>query len=136
MVRYRHAFEVRHPSYFTDEFYDLLRRHRMAFVVADTAGKFPIAYEVTAPFVYVRLHGSTELYVSGYTDAELDEWAARIREWAVGGRDVYVYFDNDAKVHAPHDARRLRERLDALGSRVQFGIRPRRAAARPKPAPK
>ena len=133
-VRYRHAFEVRHASYFHEEFYSLLRAHRMAFVVADTAGKFPIAYEVTAPFVYVRLHGSTELYVSGYSDAELDEWAARVHEWSARGRDVYVYFDNDAKVHAPHDARLLRARLDALSPRVHFGVRPRRVAALPNPA--
>jgi uncharacterized protein YecE (DUF72 family) len=133
-VRYRHAFEVRHPSYFHDEFYALLRAHRMAFVVADTAGKFPIAFEVTAPFVYVRLHGSTELYVSGYSDEELEEWAGRIEDWAAGGRDTYVYFDNDAKVHAPHDARRLRARLDAMRSRMHFEERPRRAAALPNPA--
>jgi uncharacterized protein YecE (DUF72 family) len=135
-VRYRHAFEARHPSYFRPEFYDLLRSHRMGFVVADTAGKFPIAYEVTAPFVYVRLHGSTELYVSGYTDEELDVWAARARNWAAEGRDVYIYFDNDAKVHAPHDARRLGERLDARSPTVHFDGRSRRASARaPHPPP-
>jgi uncharacterized protein YecE (DUF72 family) len=113
-VRYRHAFEVRHPSYFHEEFYSILRAHRCGFVIADSAGKFPIAYEVTADFVYVRLHGSQELYVSGYSDAELDEWARRIKTWGSprgGARDVYVYFDNDAKVHAPFDAERLIERL-------------------------
>lgn len=110
-VGYRHAFEVRHPSYFCDEFFDLLRAHRCAFVVADTAGKFPYAEEVTSDFVYVRLHGSQELYASGYTDAELDAWAGKIDAWRRRGRDVYVYFDNDAKVHAPFDALRLRERL-------------------------
>jgi uncharacterized protein YecE (DUF72 family) len=113
-VPYRHAFEVRHPSYFHDEFYSILREHQCAFVIADTAGKFPIAYEVTTDFVYVRLHGSEELYVSGYSDAELDAWAERIRRWRSardGAHDVYVYFDNDAKVHAPFDAERLAERL-------------------------
>jgi len=110
-VDYRHAFEVRHPTYFCTEFFDLLRAHQCAFVVADTAGKFPYAEEVTADFVYVRLHGSRELYASGYTDAELDAWARKIDRWRRGGRDVYVYFDNDAKVHAPFDALRLRERL-------------------------
>jgi uncharacterized protein YecE (DUF72 family) len=108
---YRHAFEVRHPTYFHEEFYAILRAHGCAFVVADTAGKFPYAEEVTADFVYVRLHGSRELYASGYTDAELDAWAARIARWRRAGRDVYVYFDNDAKVHAPFDAMRLRERV-------------------------
>jgi uncharacterized protein YecE (DUF72 family) len=111
-LKFRHAFEVRHPSYLNDEFYDLLRKHKCAFVIADTAGRFPYAEEVTADFVYVRLHGSQQLYVSGYTDDELDEWAQRIRTWTSGDddgrpRDVYVYFDNDAKVHAPHDALRL-----------------------------
>src|SRR4051812_22173913 len=110
-VPFRHAFEVRHPTYFHDEFYALLREHRMAWVVADTAGKFPYAEEVTADFVYVRLHGSRELYASGYTDAELDEWARKIARWRRTGRDVYVYFDNDAKVHAPFDAKRLMERV-------------------------
>jgi uncharacterized protein YecE (DUF72 family) len=111
-VTYRHAFEVRHPSYFTEQFYDLLRAHGCAFVVADTAGRYPYAEAITADFVYVRLHGSRELYVSGYTDAELDEWAARVKQWRGHGRDVYVYFDNDAKVHAPFDALRLRERVE------------------------
>ena len=113
-VPYRHAFEVRHPSYFHPEFYELLRAHGCGMVVADSAGKFPMSEEVTAPFVYVRLHGSQQLYVSRYSDDELDEWAGKIRRWrdpAEGGRDVYVYFDNDAKVHAPRDALRLMERV-------------------------
>ena len=113
-IPYRHAFEVRHASYFHDEFYAILREHGMGFVIADTAGKFPYAEEVTADFVYVRLHGSTQLYVSGYTDEELDAWAARVARWRGEGRDVYVYFDNDAKVHAPWDALRLRRQLGSL----------------------
>jgi uncharacterized protein YecE (DUF72 family) len=110
-VPYRHAFEVRHESYFHDEFYAILRAHRCAWVVADTAGKFPYAEEVTADFVYVRLHGSRELYVSGYTDEELDAWAAKIAAWRASGHDVYAYFDNDARVHAPYDAMRLAGRV-------------------------
>lgn len=114
-VSYRHAFEVRHQSYFHDEFYAILREQHCAFVIADTAGKFPYAEEVTTDFVYVRLHGSQQLYVSGYTDAELDEWARKVAVWRDpehGSLDVYVYFDNDAKVHAPFDAARLVERVD------------------------
>jgi uncharacterized protein YecE (DUF72 family) len=111
-VVYRHAFEVRHPTYFTDEFYQLLRAHGCGFVIADTAGRYPYAEEVTADFVYVRLHGSEELYVSGYTDPELDQWARRVAKWRHGRRDVYVYFDNDAKGHAPFDAMRLRDRVE------------------------
>jgi uncharacterized protein YecE (DUF72 family) len=116
-VTLRHAFEVRHPSYFHEEFYFLLREHGYSFVIADTAGKFPYAEEITTDFVYVRLHGSRQLYVSGYSDAEIEEWAQRILNWTGGGsrRDVYVYFDNDAKVHAPHDALRLAARVAELG---------------------
>jgi len=109
----RHALEPRHPSYFTPECYELLRTYGCALVIADTAGVFPTSDELTADFVYVRLHGGAELYVSGYTDAELDGWAERIRAWSRGGRDVYVYFDNDAKVHAPWDALKLTERVRA-----------------------
>ena len=107
-------FASRQFDNFSDEFFALLREHRCAFVVADTAGKFPYAEEITADFVYIRLHGSQQLYVSGYTDDELDAWAAKIARWRGSGRrrrDVYVYFDNDAKVHAPFDALRLRARL-------------------------
>jgi uncharacterized protein YecE (DUF72 family) len=112
-VKYRHAFEVRHPSYFCDEFYDILRAHKCALVFADTAGRFGYADVVTSDFVYIRLHGSTELYVSGYSDDELDDWAGRVRRWqSARSRDAYIYFDNDAKVHAPHDALRLAERLE------------------------
>ncbi|HXT16955.1 MAG TPA: DUF72 domain-containing protein [Gemmatimonadaceae bacterium] len=112
-VAYRHAFEVRHPSYFCEEFYDILRAHDCAFVIADTAGKFVYAEEVTADFVYVRLHGSSALYSSDYTDEELARWAAKVKAWTHGrnARDVFVYFDNDAKVHAPHNAMQLADLL-------------------------
>ena len=110
-VRYRHAFEVRHPSYFCEEFYSLLRKHRCGFVIADSAGRWEMGEAVTTNYVYVRLHGSTKLYTSRYSDAELDAWAGRVVQWLNEGRDVYVYFDNDAKVHAPFDAIRLAERL-------------------------
>jgi len=111
-VPYRHAIEVRHPSYFHPEFYDLLRRRGVAFVIAETAGKWGYAEEVTAPFAYVRLHGSQVLYGSRYTDAELDAWAARVDRWRRARRDVYVYFDNDHRAYAPHDAIALRERVE------------------------
>ena len=113
-VAYRHALEVRHPSYFHPEFYDLLRRRGVAFVIAETAGKWGYAEEITAPFVYVRLHGSQVLYGSRYTDAELDRWANRVAGWVRGRppRDVYVYFDNDHRAYAPHDAASLRERVE------------------------
>jgi uncharacterized protein YecE (DUF72 family) len=128
----RHAIEVRHRSFVDPAFIALLRRHRVALVVADTAGTWPLMEDVTAEFVYIRLHGDAELYVSGYTDAALAVWAGKIRAWSEGRapagphlvgpparerarRDVYCYFDNDVKVRAPFDAMALAHRLD-LGS--------------------
>ena len=112
----RHALEVRHPSYRSPQFTDLMRRRGMAVVVADTAGKWPLLEEVTADFVYVRLHGAEELYVSGYDDASLDAWAGRIGAWRAAGCDVWAYFDNDVKVRAPLDAMALARRLGVPAS--------------------
>jgi len=109
--RLRHAIEPRHDSFRTPEFYRLLRRYKMALVISDNPGKWPIFTEITTDLMYLRLHGHDQLYVSGYSDHELDDWAAKIRSWTERGCDVYVYFDNDAKVHAPFDAMSLMERL-------------------------
>nr|WP_092529683.1 DUF72 domain-containing protein [Amycolatopsis arida] len=123
----RHALEVRHPSFAVPETVDLLREHDIALVVSDTAGNWTYLEDVTADFVYIRLHGDEELYTSGYSDAALETWAEKIRSWHAGRsprtehtvgppaprrrRDVYVYFDNDAKVKAPTDAIALATKL-------------------------
>lgn len=118
--RLRHALEVRHESWLTDAAIDLLRRYDVALVAADTGGRHPFALRDTASFRYVRLHGSTELYRSRYSDAELATWARRVRRWLGAGQDAYVFFDNTDKLHAPGDALRF---LDAVA-----GPRLRRAA--------
>lgn len=117
----RHALEIRHDSFRDAAFIKLLRRHRIGLVVADTV-EWPLLMDATADFVYCRLHGSRQLYASGYGPKALATWAARIHAWTNGQeaagdhvgpparaakRDVYVYFDNDAKVRAPVDARSL-----------------------------
>jgi uncharacterized protein YecE (DUF72 family) len=107
----RHAVEIRHPSFMNPGFLSLLKRHGVGLVVADTAGKWPKLFHVTAGFVYVRLHGDIKIYTSGYSDAALSSWARRIRRWDRDGRDVYVYFDNDVKVRAPFDALNLMKKL-------------------------
>ncbi|HSN20702.1 MAG TPA: DUF72 domain-containing protein, partial [Usitatibacter sp.] len=81
----RHAIEIRHESFLDPAFVALLRRHNVALVVADTAGRWPFVEDVTADFVYVRLHGDKVLYASGYSDRALDLWAERIRAWSAGG---------------------------------------------------
>lgn len=121
----RHAMEVRHESFENAEFIELLRAHDIGLVIADTAGKWPFMEDVTSDFVYIRLHGDAKLYVSGYTEAALKTWTRKINAWAKGStptgakltgrrppaskrrRDIFVYFDNDVKVHAPFDAMKL-----------------------------
>jgi uncharacterized protein YecE (DUF72 family) len=107
----RHAVEIRHPSFMTEDFVSLLRDSGIGLVVADTAGKWPRMFHVSADFVYLRLHGDVKIYSSGYSDRALAGWASRIRAWAKDGRDVYVYFDNDVKVKAPFDALNLMRKL-------------------------
>jgi uncharacterized protein YecE (DUF72 family) len=124
----RHAIEIRHDSFRSPDFIALLRRHKVALVCADTV-EWPRLMDVTADFLYLRLHGSEELYASGYGAAALDDWARRVVAWAGGGeppdgekvvprpapkrarRDVFVFFDNDIKVRAPYDAQGLIERV-------------------------
>lgn len=147
----RHAVEIRHPSFAHADFIRMLRRHRIALVVADTAGKWPLLEDMTSDFVYVRLHGDKELYASGYGDAALDAWAARIDAWSRGRqvddarraspqpgahrarRDVFCYFDNDVKVHAPFDAAQLAARLGvATGMATRQNFVPPPALAGPR----
>jgi uncharacterized protein YecE (DUF72 family) len=123
----RHCVEIRHESFVVPEFIDLLRKHDVGLVAADTV-EWPLLIDVTSDFVYCRLHGSEQLYSSGYDEHALDVWAERVVTWARGGqpggrtagktlvevrpRDVYGYFDNDAKVRAPFDAKGLIERVE------------------------
>ena len=126
--RIRHAIEIRHESFVTEDFVKLLRKHEVALVIADTAKKWPYMEDMTTDFVYARLHGEIELYASGYDDKALDGWAYRFKQWRegseprqaqrhapearrAGSRDIYVYFDNDVKVYAPFNAIDLAHRL-------------------------
>jgi len=149
----RHAIEIRHDSFACESFIALLRRYGIALVVADTAGKFPYLEDITADFMYLRLHGDKKIYASGYTDATLDRWQRRIRQWAGGGqprdatlavsakapprkgRDVYAYFDNDVKVRAPFDADRLMQMvgLERYDASFVFPDRTRLRAFRSSP---
>jgi len=105
----RHALEVRHDSFRDPSAIKLLNDCSIGLVVADTVD-WPLMFDVTADFVYCRLHGSEKLYYSGYDSRALTIWAKRIADWA-RTVDVYVYFDNDAKVRAPFDAQALDKRL-------------------------
>lgn len=135
----RHAFELRHPSFFTRDFIELLREHNVALVIAHAGKKCPYAEDLTADFVYARLHGEGKGYAKGYPGKELAAWAERIASWTAGtrpkaatlvskarpakiARDVFVYFSTEAKVHAPASALALVERL------AQSPVRRKKAA--------
>lgn len=126
----RHALEVRHESFVDARFVELLRHFRIGLVIADTAKRWPMLQDVTADFVYIRLHGDKALYQSGYSDRALKRWASRIAAWHAGKappdiqtiagasttlakpRDVFCYFDNtDVKLRAPRDAQSLMRKL-------------------------
>jgi uncharacterized protein YecE (DUF72 family) len=134
--RLRHAMEVRHESFRDPRFVALLREHGVALVCTDGVN-WPRFMDVTSDFLYCRLHGSEELYTSGYDEAALTDWARRVAAWAAGRepgdaeritgpaakqapRDVFVFFDNDAKVRAPMDARRLQEIINAQRKRKRL----------------
>jgi uncharacterized protein YecE (DUF72 family) len=127
----RYAIEIRHESFRVADFIQLLREQDIALVCAD-AVDWPRLMDLTSDFVYCRLHGSEVLYASGYDDVDINAWACRVAAWAIGNepsdaerminkpapkrkaRDVYVYFDNDAKVRAPFDAQALIQRVNEL----------------------
>ena len=107
----RHAVEIRHESFLDTSFLELLRERNIALVIAETARRWPMPLDITADFVYMRLHGDKELYKSGYSSKALDRWAERIKTWSRAG-DVYCYFDNtDVKLRAPVDAQTLMRKL-------------------------
>jgi uncharacterized protein YecE (DUF72 family) len=119
----RHAIEFRHESWFDGEVAGCLREHGIAACQSDAAD-WPLWDAVTTDLVYVRLHGRPLTYASDYSAADLRRWAARLGRWLAEGRDVHVYFDNDALGCAPFDAlhllallrrQRLAARLRAFG---------------------
>lgn len=144
----RHAVEVRHESFLDSSFIDLLREHRIALVTAETAKRWPLTYDLTADFVYMRLHGEKTLYTSGYGDKSLTRWAERIAAWQDGAeppdaekisprkpptslpRDVYCYFDNtDIKLRAPVDAQTLMRKLGQTPGKPPWPARSTRTDA-------
>jgi uncharacterized protein YecE (DUF72 family) len=111
----RHALEFRDTSWFDDETAERLAAAKLAVCVSD-AGDWPRWDRVTGDLVYVRLHGSPRTYYSRYDKRKLKRWAEHVRGWAAEGREVHVYFDNDAEGHAPYDALKL---IAALGNAYQ-----------------
>lgn len=106
----RHVVEVRHASFRTPPFIDLLREHRVAVALVDDE-KHPAFAELTADLAYLRLRRCAENEPTGYPPDRLDEWAGQLRAWSAEGRDCFLYFINGAKIRAPAAAQALLERL-------------------------
>lgn len=101
----RLAFEFRHQSWCDKKVYDLLKKYKVAWVIADSSS-YPKAEVVTANFVYIRMHGSKVLFTSNYTKRELKDLAQKIKKW-LKTSNVYVYFNNDAYGYAIENAKEL-----------------------------
>lgn len=104
----RYAFEFRNHTWYNEQIYTLLMHYNCAFCIYDLAGHLsPI--EVTANYVYIRLHGPGDKYQGSYNDEILEEWASRCKAWINENRDVYIYFDNDQEGYAAFNAIKLQE---------------------------
>ena len=103
-------FEFREPSWFTDQIYELLKKHHAALCVYHLSG-YDSPAEVTADFVYLRFHGTESTYGGSYSKSQLRLWARRIRAWRDDGKAVFVYFNNDPEAHAVYNAKTLRDLL-------------------------
>jgi uncharacterized protein YecE (DUF72 family) len=108
----RSAFEFRHPSWYEEATFAILRDHNAALCLSDHADA-PSPWLATADFVYVRAHGTNGRYAGSYSGDTLQAWAQHVAGWQAGRRDVYVYFDNDIKSAAPGDAQTLLRLLDS-----------------------
>jgi uncharacterized protein YecE (DUF72 family) len=106
----RHAFEFRHPSWFEEEVYGLLRSHGAALVIGDDPDRSFQAHELTTDWTFIRFHRGNRGRGGNYSKSELDEWATRIKRWRRRA-DVYAYFNNDWRGYAVKNARYLTARL-------------------------
>jgi len=107
---YQYAFEFRDETWFNDETYSILAENEAAFCIYDLAGR-QSPKEVTADFVYVRLHGPNGAYQGRYTKGSLSGWAGAFSTWADQGKEIYCYFDNDEAGYAAENALELQEML-------------------------
>jgi uncharacterized protein YecE (DUF72 family) len=113
--RYRYTFECRDPSWFDDRVYEALAKHQAAWCIWDLNRQLS-PLEVTADFVYIRLHGPDGPYCGCYDTHALTAWAERVTGWQAQGRQVYCYFDNDEAGYAPRNALALKRLLESPGS--------------------
>ncbi|MDO8886548.1 DUF72 domain-containing protein [Candidatus Oleimmundimicrobium sp.] len=106
----KQVFEFRHDSWFCDKVYEILKTHNFSLCVAHSKC-WPCEKVITANYVYMRFHGGEVLYGSNYSDEELKMWASKAQKWLNEGKDIYVYFNNDAYGYAVRNAKKFRELL-------------------------
>ena len=106
----KHVIEFRHASWFTEEAYEILRRHKVGFCVFDMP-KLASPIIATTDYAYIRFHGSDSLYSSRYTDKEMADWAKKIKRLAKNLESVYIHFNNDIAGYALENAEMIREYL-------------------------
>jgi uncharacterized protein YecE (DUF72 family) len=117
---FRYAFEFRHPSWFMPAIYELVKAHEATIVYSDApvtpAGQplWPKYDLLAAPFSYLRFHGSSKLYSSSYSAAEIKNFALMIKDKTLNGKDVFTYFNNDAQGYAAANAQTLITELNQL----------------------
>lgn len=106
----RQVFEFRHPSWFNEDVYSILKKYNFSLCIAHSPD-WPLEEVITADFVYLRFHGGQSLYGSNYSDEELISWAKKAKAWLKEGLDFYAYFNNDAYGYAIKNALKLKELL-------------------------
>jgi uncharacterized protein YecE (DUF72 family) len=109
--RHRYTFEFRHPTWYVDEVYDLLKKHHIALCITDLGGNLsPLV--LTTDIAYLRLHGPHSKYEGSYGTKRLTTWKERILEFTEHGLSTFCYFDNDEKAFAVKDAQQLKQLLN------------------------
>ncbi|MFC4874921.1 DUF72 domain-containing protein [Negadavirga shengliensis] len=108
---HRYTFEFRNETWYDEEVYEVLTKYNCAFCIYELGGHHS-PLQVTADFVYIRLHGPGGKYQGSYSEAKLKEWADRCREWQKESKEVYVYFDNDQSGYAAFNAKDLKEMVE------------------------
>jgi len=109
-TKLRLACEFRHPSWFADEAYEFIKKHKVAWVITNSPA-WPSKVIKTCDFVYMRFHGRTKLFASNYTNEELEEWAKALKD--LKPKELFCYFNNDANAYAADNALYLKSLLDS-----------------------
>jgi uncharacterized protein YecE (DUF72 family) len=109
---YNHVIEFRHESWHRDDVMEVLKEYNVCACFVSMPGLESIE-EVTSNFIYIRFHGSSELYASRYTKKQLSVWARLLNEYSRQNLDIYAYFNNDYNAYAVQNALTLKEMLSS-----------------------